>query len=123
MLTNLFRMIALEGATVGDTTSGGGTGTAGGSIMFTVIWIIALAALFYFMMYRPNKKKEKQKKAMLDEMKKGDKVTTIGGIEGRISQIKDDCIYLEVSSVGDNDKVEIKFQKWAIGSVESKNND
>lgn len=89
------------------------------SPLFIIVWIVVIGALFYFMMYRPQKKKEKQKKNMLDNMKKGDKITTIGGIQGRIAQIKDESIVIEVASLGGAEKVKIEIQKWAIGSIDS----
>lgn len=108
------------GSGAGD-ASGGGTTPTDGSPWILIIYVVGIAALFYFMMYRPQKKKEKQKKNMLEEMKKGDKVTTIGGIQGTIAQIKDDAIVIEVASIGSAEKVKIEVQKWAIGSVDSKN--
>lgn len=108
------------GSGAGD-AAGGGTTPTDGSPWILIIYVVGIAALFYFMMYRPQKKKEKQKKNMLEEMKKGDKVTTIGGIQGTIAQIKDDAIVIEVASIGSAEKVKIEVQKWAIGSVDSKN--
>ena len=125
MLTNLFRMLALD-TPIGD-GAGTGSGTTaqptGSSPWILIIYVVVIAAMFYFLLYRPNKKKEKQKKSMLDGMKKGDKITTIGGIEGRIAQIKDNSIIIEVSNVGENEKVKLEIQKWAVGSVDSKNDD
>ena len=103
--------------TVGESATQTPTPTQ--SPLFIIVWIVVLGALFYFMMYRPQKKKEKQKKNMLDNMKKGDKITTIGGIQGRIAQIKDESIVIEVASLGGAEKVKIEIQKWAIGSIDS----
>lgn len=113
--------------TVGDTAgsgnagagAGGEGGTLGGSPWFMIIYIVAIIALMYFLMIRPNKKKEKKKKDMLEQMKKGDRITTIGGIQGKIAQIKDESIVIEVANLGEAEKVKIEIQKWAIGSVDS----
>ncbi len=113
--------------TVGDTAGSGnasaGTGseggTLGGSPWFMIIYIVAIVALMYFLMIRPNKKKEKKKKDMLEQMKKGDRITTIGGIQGKIAQIKDESIVIEVANLGEAEKVKIEIQKWAIGSVDN----
>lgn len=126
MIKDFFRTLLFD-TTLGDlgsgsaTTDGSGTtGSAGsGSPWILVVYIVIIAACFYFLMYRPQKKKEKQKKSMLDDMKKGDKITTIGGIQGRIAQIKDDAIVIEVASIGSAEKVKLEIQKWAIGSVDS----
>lgn len=123
MIKDFFRTLLFDTA-VGDIGSGStATDTTGdgssGSPWVLIIYIVIIAACFYFLMYRPQKKKEKQKKSMLDDMKKGDKITTIGGIQGRIAQIKDDAIVIEVASIGSAEKVKLEIQKWAIGSVDS----
>ena len=128
MIKDFFRTLLFD-TTVGDLGSAAGdagTGTGTGdqpqqSPWILIIYVALIGALFYFMMYRPQKKKEKQKKNMLEGMKKGDKITTIGGIQGRISQIKDDAIIIEVASIGSAEKVKLEIQKWAIGTVDSQN--
>lgn len=62
----------------------------------TIIWLVVMIALFYFMLIRPQKKKEKETKAMLDALKVGDSVTTIGGIVGRVLKVKDDKVCIEI---------------------------
>lgn len=129
MIKDFFRTLLFDttvgdlgGASGGDAGSGAGTGDMPQQSPWILLVYVALfGALFYFMMYRPQKKKEKQKKNMLDGMKKGDKITTIGGIQGRISQIKDDAIIIEVASIGSAEKVKLEIQKWAIGTVDSQN--
>lgn len=67
-----------------------------GSWMGTIIWIVVMIALFYLMLIRPQKKKEKETKAMLEAVKVGDSVTTIGGIVGKVLKIKDDKVCIEI---------------------------
>lgn len=62
----------------------------------TIIWLVLMIGLFYFMLIRPQKKKEKETKAMLDAMKPGDNITTIGGIVGTVLRIKDDKVCIEI---------------------------
>ena len=69
----------------------GGAG-AQGSGWTSILMIVALIAIFYFFMIRPQSKKQKEIKKFRDAMKKGDKVTTAGGIHGKISEINDDVI-------------------------------
>lgn len=69
---------------------------AGGGMMGTLIWLVVMIALFYFMLIRPQKKKEKQTKEMLNALKVGDAVTTIGGIVGKVLKIKDDKVCIEI---------------------------
>ena len=118
MFIDLLRSLFLD-TTVGDAANQSGTQPTGQSPWILIIYVVVIAALFYFMLYRPNKKKEKQKKNMLENMKKGDRITTIGGIQGKIAQIKDDSIVIDVASVGGAEKVKLEIQKWAIGSIDS----
>jgi len=69
-------------------------------------------ALIYFMMIRPQQKQQKKRKEMLANLRKGDKIVTIGGIEGVIKTIKEDRIVLDVAK-----GVNISFLKTAIGQV------
>ncbi len=84
----------------------GGGAASGWSSM---IMIIAIIAIFYFFMIAPQQKKQKKINAFRDSLKNGDKVVTIGGIYGRVREIKDNAIILEVA-----DGVRIKFDKSAI---------
>lgn len=69
--------------------------------------------VFYFMLIMPQKKKEKKTREMLNALKQGDEVTTIGGIVGRIINIKDDEVTVE-SSV---EKTQVVVMKWAVRDV------
>lgn len=84
-------------------------GGAAGSGWSSMIMIIAIIAIFYFFMIAPQQKKQKKINAFRDSLKNGDKVVTIGGIYGRVREIKDNTIILEVA-----DGVRIKFDKSAI---------
>ncbi len=89
------------------------TGGAAGTIT-TVVMIVAMIALFYFFMYRPQKKQEKETKAMRDNLKVGDEITTIGGIIGKIVSIKEETLLLETG----RDKVRIRILKSAVRNVD-----
>ncbi len=71
--------------------------------------IVALIAIFYFFMIAPQQKKQKKINAFRDSLKKGDKVMTAGGIYGRIREIKDNYVLLEIDS-----NVTIKIDKNSI---------
>ncbi|MBR6569747.1 MAG: preprotein translocase subunit YajC, partial [Clostridia bacterium] len=60
--------------------------------------LILMFVIFYFMLIRPQKKKDKKVKEMLAALKPGDRICTIGGIYGTITNIKDDTIELAVSN-------------------------
>jgi preprotein translocase subunit YajC len=68
--------------------------------------------VFYFLIIRPQNKKQKETKAMLEAVKRGDRVVTIGGIRGDVHQVKEDAVILRV-----DDEVKIEFNKSAIASV------
>ena len=86
-----------------------------GSMWTTVIMFVAIILIFYFLIIRPQKKRDKETKAMLDAMKKGDKVVTIGGIHGTVVTVKEQT---DVVKVDDNTRNE--FTKGAISSVVNK---
>ena len=90
-----------------------GTGTAGGGTMFTIIYIVVMIAIFYFLLIRPNKKRQRQMQNMLDSMRKGDEIVTIGGIMGKVFDIRQDCVIITTSA----DDTKIKFEKTAIARV------
>ncbi|MGI6485825.1 MAG: preprotein translocase subunit YajC [Tepidanaerobacteraceae bacterium] len=74
--------------------------------------LIVIFAIFYFMAIRPQQKREKDRKIMLSNLKEGDDIITIGGIYGRILNIKEDVVTLELG-----DKLKIKVTRSAIGNV------
>ena len=92
------------------TTAADGTGAAasaaGGGISM-IIMMVVLIAVFYFFMIRPENKRKKKAQEMRDNLSVGDTITTIGGIVGKIVNVKDNAIVIETSedrarSVGQN---------------------
>lgn len=59
--------------------------------------IVVMVAIFYFLLYRPQKKQQSRRRAMLDSIKKGDQVITIGGIYGTIEEIGDKSLKLKIA--------------------------
>ena len=74
--------------------------------------IAAMLALLYFFMIRPQKKQEKEVNSMRNSLMVGDEITTIGGITGKVVNIKDDRFVIESGA----DQVRIEFAKWALSS-------
>ena len=87
------------------------------AIMQMVLPLLLMGLVFYFMLIRPQRKKDKKVKEMLDNLKHGDRVTTIGGIYGTIMAIKDDTITLAVGQRGAQ-PTEMTVARWAIRQVE-----
>jgi preprotein translocase subunit YajC len=75
----------------------------------TIIMFVLMFVVFYFFMIRPQSKKAKEDKKFREELKKGDKVVTIGGIHGKVADVKESAVVLEV---GNN--VKFKVEKSAI---------
>ena len=65
----------------------GGAGSASGSLGMSLLPFLAIIVIFYFFLIRPQNKKQKETQKMLDALKKGDKVITIGGIHGTVSSV------------------------------------
>ena len=76
-----------------------------------ILYFVVIIAVFYFLMIRPQKKKEKEQKNMLDALKKGDQILTIGGFYGKIVSVKDDTATI---MLGD---AKVKIEKSAIKAV------
>lgn len=93
-------------ATASGTASGAGMGS-------TIMMIVLMIAIFYFLMIRPENKRKKQAEEMRNSLKKGDWLTTIGGVYGRVVAITDRTVVIETSE----DRVRVEFLKSAIGQV------
>ena len=78
----------------------------------TILMLVVLFALMYFLMIRPENKRKKQAQEMRDSLKKGDVITTIGGVVGKIVSVNNDTIVIETSE----DRVRIEFTKWAVST-------
>ena len=84
------------------------------SLLFTFAPLVLIFVVFWFMMIRPQRKKDKQVKEMLNNLKAGDRICTIGGIYGTITGIQDDTVKLSVG----RDNTQMVVARWAIRSVE-----
>ena len=83
--------------------------------MDSMILLVAMIAVFYFLIIRPENKRKKQAETMRNSLKKGERITTIGGMVGRIVQVNDTTVVFETSE----DRVRIEIAKWGIQSTES----
>ena len=87
------------------------TPTNASMAMFTQFAMIAaMFAILYFFMIRPQKKKEKEIQLMRSKLEVGDEIVTIGGIIGRVVNIKDETIVIETGS----DRSTIRITRWAV---------
>jgi preprotein translocase subunit YajC len=97
---------------------GGGSGEAQGpAAMFSsFLPLILIFVIFYFLLIRPQSKKAKEHKQMLENIKKGDKVMTNGGIYGLIEDIDGDAVTLKI---GIKDDVRIKINRNYVANLRS----
>ena len=77
-----------------------------------ILPLLIMVVLFYFLLYRPQKKQQKERQVLLNSLKKGQKVLTVGGIYGEIVSLTEDTAVLQVS-----EKVEMKFARTSIAQV------
>ena len=82
---------------------------AGGAGMQSLIFLLLIIVVFYFFMIRPQMKKQKEATNFRNSLKKGDKVTTTGGIYGKITDVKDRTVTVEIA-----DNVIVKVDKTAV---------
>ena len=94
-----------------------GTDAAGGALGMgsMLLPLLLMVALMYFLMIRPESKRKKQAEEMRSSLKKGDQITTIGGIVGKIVQVTDENIVIETS----DDRVRMELTKWAVSTNNS----
>jgi preprotein translocase subunit YajC len=101
MLINYFLLFA---------PAAGQQGTSGGSSsLLSFLPLVLIILVFYLFFIRPQMKKSKEQKKFRENLKKGDKVVTIGGLHGRIAEIDETTITLEVGN-----QVRLTFEKSAI---------
>lgn len=108
LMTALFAMTAPVFAEPAAAAPAAG-GAGGGSFLIIIIVFVAL----YGWMFWSERKRKKGVQNMLDSMAAGDEAITIGGITGKILNVKDDTVTLEIGA----DRTKLEFQKWAIKSV------
>lgn len=103
----MFNIPFLMGAPAGEGSSAMGT--------TQIIMIVAVFAVFYFLIIRPQRKKQRDAKNMIAAIKKGDQITSIGGIRGTVKNVQEKTVIVEI----DNKGATLEFTKTAIGSVDT----
>lgn len=98
---------------------GGGTGQpqGPGAMLSSFLPLILIFVIFYFLLIRPQSKKAKEHKQMLDNLKKGDKIMTNGGILGVIEDIDGDTLTVKIGVGSD---IKVKVSRGHIASIRGK---
>ena len=92
------------------------TGGNNSSSLLSLLIFPLLLVIMYFFMIRPQRKQEKEAAAMRNSLSVGDEVTTIGGIIGRVINVKDDTFVLETT----RDRTRIRFERSAVKRIDRK---
>ena len=108
-------VLAFSGCATGAATDA----SAGAGMGSSLIMMVAMVAIFYFLLIRPENKRKKKAQEMRDNISVGDKITTIGGIIGKVVHVADDRITFETGE----DRVRLEVTKWAVSSNEGRGAD
>ena len=89
----LISLVFVAGCVPADTGEEGGTST-----VYMIVFLVLIFAMFYFLMIRPHRKRQKQHEQLMEELQRGDKVVTAGGIHGVVESIGEDSVVLKIES-------------------------
>ncbi len=84
-----------------------------GGLLLTVGYLVFFIAIMYLLIFLPQKRRDKKAKQMLEALQVGHSIITIGGISGKVINIKDDEITIETGV----EKAKINLKKWAVKEV------
>jgi preprotein translocase subunit YajC len=105
----------MNGVAWAQTTAGGGGGMAPNdprAMLVNFLPLILIFVIFYFLILRPQSQKQKEVQKMVENLKRGDRVVSSGGIYGEVVDVKPDTVILRVA-----ENVKMEFAKNAIVSV------
>ena len=81
--------------------------------IFQFVPVIAIFAIFYFLLIAPMRKRQKALQALVEDLKKGDRVVTNGGLHGEVASVKDGVVLLNIA-----ENVKVKVSKSAIAGMQ-----
>lgn len=88
-------------------------GSGGESLLLNLVPMLAIFAIFWFLLVAPMRRQQKQKQKMIEELKRGDKVVTTGGVYGDVAAVDSGTVVLKVA-----DNLKIKVAKNAIAGLQ-----
>lgn len=97
---------------ISDALAEGGAAAQQGDPLTALLFPIGLIVLFYFFLIRPQSKRAKEHKSMVEGISKGDEVVTQGGILGKVTQVNENFVTLEIAK-----EVNINVQKQSVGAL------
>jgi preprotein translocase subunit YajC len=107
-----FALLLSSGAIFAQSAPKPATGSGWEGMMGIMPMMLIMFAVIYFLMIRPEQKKQKSRQKMMSELKKGDKILTIGGVIGIVGNVKDGTVMVKIA---ENTVVEVR--KGAIAEV------
>ncbi len=105
-------LTASMGAQAWAQGTGGGPPAGSGGLLVSFLPFLLIFIVFYFLLILPQQRKQKKHRAMLEGIKKGDRVLTTGGILGTVAGIQQDVVTLQIA-----DNVRVKFRKEYIAEL------
>ncbi len=92
--------------------------SGGSSAWSSILMLVMIIVIFYFFMIRPQQKRQKEEKKFRESLQKGQRVITIGGLHGKVAEVKETTVLLEVA----NDvKIEVEKTSIALSVLSSEN--
>ena len=92
----------------------------GNPLVNMLVIMVPMIVLFYFLLIRPQRKQEAQRRAMIDSLKKTDRILTTGGLFGSVTNVTDDEITVRVDDARD---VKVRIAKSTISAVVNRKED
>jgi preprotein translocase subunit YajC len=92
-----------------------GAPVGGAFDLFSLLPIVAIFVVFYFLLIRPQQKKAKEHRALIDSVRRGDRIVTGGGILGLVTKVRDDEVDVEIA-----EGVRVKVKKATIADIPSR---
>ncbi len=89
--------------------------TASTGLFGMLIWLVAIFAIFYFIAILPQRRREKQHRQMVESIRRGDVVVTVGGVVGKVIDVRKDTLKIKSANV-----TELEVRKASIAGVVSK---
>ena len=108
----MFFNLISEAYAMGPSQPAGAESGGMGNMLIQLAPLAIIFAIFYFLMIRPQQKKQKAVKAMLDALKKGDKVVTAGGIYGVVDSVEPTTVTVKIA-----DNVKVKVNRNSIATI------
>ena len=96
LITTILLQAAPAAAPAADSAAKGG----GSGMLMNVLFIGLMIAVFYFFMIRPQKKKQSEQGKFIEDIKKGDKIATIGGIVGKVAEVRTKTFIIDIEGGG-----------------------